>query len=657
MTDNADVTVEQLREKLAVLQQIQALQVQIGLAPQTAVATTEPTTTTPATQPHVKNVKVPEGRYNMSQSEFRTYATDCRSYFQLTGLTDAQVVLQLRLNMDSDLKRAIDTNYPEWNTQTVEEAINTVKEIVKQTSNPAVYIKEFDNIVEGENESIREFITRLRSCAIDCSFTCPYEPSHDLTDYMIINRIRSGVFDKTLQQELLQKQESLNTLPLIVKYCEEFESAKLDQQKLSEPEPVHGRSTIATVQKLIEEEEVSGSEIVAAISMYRQKKNGKRWHKNKKGASNIGHNDSKNSCGFCGGQQHQKRKDCPASGVKCLYCGYEGHFQQVCKKRLSDEAESTTNGDGSKQASNIAVAKIINAVQRVATSQVSDSLPRIGVHIGDGFSKSPQNIDSVPDTGAEVSVCGTHYLDILGIKRKHLSAPPHKLKHVGGGNINIVGSCKMSFKLMGIEHIEDVYFIEGVGNMFMSLTACKKLRIVPETFPSPIPSPTCSTTETCCEAPPASSSVKLPLRPDKIPLEPVEENIPGLKQWLVDAFSSVFLPPDGMLPKMNCKEHHIYLKEGAVPYAVHSPIPSPHHWREGVDNLLDQWVRKGLLAKVGVGEPVDWCTRLVPVTKKDGTPRIAADFQELNKHIKRETHHTPYPFNSVNRIPNYSHKT
>ena len=85
MTDTAEATVDELREKLAVLQQIQALQVQIGLAPQAQnpTATTAPANGTPVTQPHVKNVEVPEGRYNMSQSEFRTYATDCRSYFQL----------------------------------------------------------------------------------------------------------------------------------------------------------------------------------------------------------------------------------------------------------------------------------------------------------------------------------------------------------------------------------------------------------------------------------------------------------------------------------------------------------------------------------------------------------------------------------------------
>ena len=397
----------------------------------------------------------------------------------------------------------------------------------------------------------------------------------------------------------------------------------------------------------MEDEDVSSAEMVAALSIYQQKKKG-RWG-NKTNSSRSSQQDSPKTCSYCGGPFHQSRKDCPASRAKCLHCGLDGHFQKMCRKRLAEESSATN--DGMKEACHV---KIINAV---ATSQVSDSLARIGVHIGEGFARSPQNIDVIPDTGAEVSVCGTHYMDILGIKQKHLRAPPHQLKHVGGGKINIVGSCKMSFKLAGVEHIEDINFIDGITNMFLSIAACKKLRIIPESFPSPIPLPGSPESVVSGKAPSLDRKVKVTPRPDKIPFAPIEENIPKLKKWLIDSFSSVFIPPEGTLPTMDCKEHHIHLKEGAIPYAVHSPIPSPHHWREGIDELIEKWVEKGILAKVGVGESVDWCTRLVPVTKKDGTPRIAADFQELNKHIKRETHHTPYPFNIVNRIPKHSHKT
>ena len=63
----------------------------------------------------------------MNPGEFRTYRKDFLDYKKLTQFTNEQVVLQMRLNMDSDLKRAIDINYKDtWNELTVEGAITAV---------------------------------------------------------------------------------------------------------------------------------------------------------------------------------------------------------------------------------------------------------------------------------------------------------------------------------------------------------------------------------------------------------------------------------------------------------------------------------------------------------------------------------------------------
>ena len=190
-------SVEELRTKLALLTQIAQLQTAVGYTPP-AVAAPHPRSAIP------QNIKVPEGRYNMALSEFRTYSKDCLDYKTLTGYTDNQIVLQMRLNMDGDLEQSIDTNYISWGNNTVEEAIRIVGEIVNQISNCAVYRKAFHNMSQAENETIREFATRLCSCAADCSFICPYDDNHDLTDYHLFDRIRSGVYDTHLQQELLQ---------------------------------------------------------------------------------------------------------------------------------------------------------------------------------------------------------------------------------------------------------------------------------------------------------------------------------------------------------------------------------------------------------------------------------------------------------------------
>ena len=249
--------VQALQDKLAILQQIKDLKDQIGYSPVPNVTNNAPQ---PATQSIVKNVKVPEGRYNMSLAEYRTYVNDCNAYQVLTGYTDNQIVLQLRLNMDAELKRSVDVNYPDWHTKSVGEA---------------VYRKEFDNMGQTKDEPIREFATRLRSCALDCSFICPYDDNHDLTDYHIINRIRSGIYNKTLQQEILQKHSTLNDLPTLVKYCEDFESALLDQEKLSK----NADTNNFDINSLSTEFDVGKDETVPALSSYRREK------KNQKGVT------------------------------------------------------------------------------------------------------------------------------------------------------------------------------------------------------------------------------------------------------------------------------------------------------------------------------------------------------------------------------------
>ena len=119
-------------------------------------------------QTGLRQVKVAEGRYNMNPGEFRTYRKDCLDYKKLTQFTNEQFVLQMRLNMDSDLKRAIDITYKDiWNELTVDGAITAVGNIVNVISNPAVHRKEFDNMEQNSNESIKEFITRLKLCSAD----------------------------------------------------------------------------------------------------------------------------------------------------------------------------------------------------------------------------------------------------------------------------------------------------------------------------------------------------------------------------------------------------------------------------------------------------------------------------------------------------------
>ncbi len=95
----------------------------------------------------------------------------------------------------------------------------------------------------------------------------------------------------------------------------------------------------------------------------------------------------------------------------------------------------------------------------------------------------------------------------------------------------------------------------------------------------------------------------------------------------------------------------------AAPKPCHTPITIPVHWQEEVKAGLDRDVRLGVLEKVPLGTPVTWCHRMVICTKKNGSLRRTINFQPLNQHATRETHHCPSPFHQARAIPRLTKKT
>ena len=291
-----------------------------------------------------------------------------------------------------------------------------------------------------------------------------------------------------------------------------------------------------------------------------------------------------------------------------------------------------------------------------------DSLPRLNVLVGEDFAPNPGKFPVIADTGAEVTVIGDKFLRSLGIKLSMLNPPKTRLKHVAGGEITVVGSCWLSFRVNGHNCTEEVYFVTGIPDIFLSLPACKELSIVNKNFPQGIQQEACITEEqgeldlsgghpgdalsplhvgTCRtlsnmdeeadvrKTPmPTVDANTVPVRPEEPPFPPTEENTHKLERWLMETFESVFDVDADPLRFLSGKPQHVHMKNGSKPVACHTPIPVGVHWREDVKRLLERAVRQGVIKKVPPDEPVEWCSRMVTVRKKDGSPRICVDYQE-----------------------------
>ena len=117
-----------------------------------------------------------------------------------------------------------------------------------------------------------------------------------------MQRLRCGLFNKALQQEILQKAGELSTIKLVTEYYENFEAAQRDDQELTD----NGKTIYIAA---TEDAELTGDEIVAAISNYEKEKFAEE--------RTIMKNTQQ--CYYCG-YKHSQKQVCPAKGKKCTKC-------------------------------------------------------------------------------------------------------------------------------------------------------------------------------------------------------------------------------------------------------------------------------------------------------------------------------------------------
>ena len=165
-----------------------------------------------------------------------------------------------------------------------------------------------------------------------------------------------------------------------------------------------------------------------------------------------------------------------------------------------------------------------------------------------------------------------------------------------------------------------------------------------------------SSKEAICDCPRRTLPPPCPANPQ---CPPTEENIPRIKQYLMDYYrsSTSNTCEHQPLPLMEGPPMKLMIEENAMPIAHHTPVPVPIHWQERVKADIERDVALGVLEPVPIGEPVTWCHRMVVCVKKNGQPRRTVDFQPLNKYAARETHHTLSAFLQARAVPRNMRKT
>ena len=296
---------------------------------------------------------------------------------------------------------------------------------------------------------------------------------------------------------------------------------------------------------------------------------------------------------------------------------------------------------------------------KVEVAMMSEVHHRFGIKCDMRY--NPKFTSAVADTGCQTTTAGIDMLKLLNIPKRFLIPTSHRILGITDTKLRIIGALLLRIKHNQRTTMQMVYISENVSGLYLSETACKELGIVDENFPDQHTKVNATKIDADdedhdvenddCECIPRSEP---PDRPAQIPFPPTKENKGKLKNWLLENFkSSAFNTCTHQpLKEMVGEPMTITFKEEKhIPYAVHTPIRVPEHWKAKVKADIDRDVRLCIIEPVPGTTPTTWCARMVVTAKKNGKPRRTVDLQHLKNATRRITHFTPTPFEIVSVTP------
>ena len=295
---------------------------------------------------------------------------------------------------------------------------------------------------------------------------------------------------------------------------------------------------------------------------------------------------------------------------------------------------------------------------------------------------NPTTVTALTDTGCQSCLAGSNLLQKLGLTIPDLIPVTTKMRSANNEGIKILGALLLHISASDrhgrtLSSNQMTYVMDRPGTFFLSREACTDLGIIPKTFPTigeslaisglsfnaasfaPQAKGQATTAPEGATAPCGCPRRTAPLPLPRFPFPRTVSNRLWLQEYLLNYYkSSTFNTcPHQPLPHMSGPPMELMVDPEATPVAHNSPIPVALHFQEPVKAGLDMDVNLEVIENVPTGTPTEWCHRMVVCPKKDGKPRRTVDFQALNRHAKRETHHTPSPFNLARSIPQNMKKT
>ena len=297
----------------------------------------------------------------------------------------------------------------------------------------------FHNAAQQPNETIDQYLLRLRRLADPCKFT-------DLHDEMLRDRLVLGARDKAARARLFREKECN-----LAKAIESLRISEVTGEQLT----------------------VIGGTEEEAVNVMNEKSKRRLAENTRRTKTPVSGKFQSQACRYCGGKRHKERQQCPAYGKTCRNCGKPNHFQSVCRAQPSKQVHVvTTEQSGDESEDSLYQLEEVGAVHHQRTKQFLTALQVLETS-GD------TEIQCQLDTGATCNVMTL--TDLCNIKQcgnPQMNSSTARLRLYDGTIIPVLGEVDLRCKVNERQETITFKVISGKQKPLLSGHVCLKLGLI-----------------------------------------------------------------------------------------------------------------------------------------------------------------------------------
>ena len=438
---------------------------------------------------------------------------------------------------------------------------------------------QFRQAKQQEDETIDQFVTRLRKLAVTCEFT---ELDKELKSAVI-----QHCTSKPLRRYAL-REEGL-TLDKLMSKARALEAS--EQQAKGMEETSDKNTKINYVSQRYQKSNLTRQDQRKQHpAQQRRQQPPQRKH-------GLPHKQS-TQCRQCGYTWPHTRGPCPAIGKTCTTCGKPNHFAQMCLTGKVWPTSRDAKQPPQQKNRSPQVRQVRVQPDRISESSDEEYLFTLGLKDGDGkVPKITVTVNGIPismmvDTGASTNIMDEATFSKL--QSIELQSTSSRIFAYGSeSQLSVLGKFQANIEACGNAVNTTVHVVKGAYGSLMSYETAISLGVV------------------------------------NIRVNTIETG-----DQVAQKFPSVF-QGIGKLKNFEVKLHI----DQSVPPVAQPARRIPFHLRKKVEAELDRLEEQGIIEKVD--GPTPWISPLVVIPKKNEEIRLCVDMRMANRAILRERHPTP----------------